>query len=64
MQSILALPEYKVATYLRIDVVEREGLPIVMEVEAFEPQLYYYLLQGASRKQALARMVAEVAQKI
>lgn len=64
VQSILALPEYKVATYLRIDVVEREGLPIVMEVEAFEPQLYYYLLQGASRKQVLARMVAEVAQKI
>lgn len=60
VQKVVKMPEYLEATYLRIDVVEREGGPVVMEVEAFEPQLYYYLLEGEERKKMLARMVEEV----
>ena len=61
--KIRGLAEYREATYLRIDVVERTSGPVVMEVEAFEPQLYYYLLRGAERRRMLARMVAEVVKK-
>lgn len=62
-QKVMGVPEYSGATYLRIDVVERENGAVVMEVEAFEPQLYYYLLRGSERKQMLTRMVTEVMKK-
>lgn len=64
VEKITRLPAYEKAVYLRVDIVEREDGPAVMEVEAFEPQLYYYLLKGADRKKVLARMATEVASKV
>lgn len=62
-RKVMGMSEYLEATYLRIDVVEREGGVAVMEVEAFEPQLYYFLLKGAERRQMLVQMVTEVMKK-
>lgn len=62
-RKVIGMSEYLEATYLRIDVVERKGGVAVMEVEAFEPQLYYFLLKGVERQQMLARMVTEVMKK-
>lgn len=62
-RKVIGMSEYSEATYLRIDAVEREEGVAVMEVEAFEPQLYYFLLKGAERRQMLARMVTEVMKK-
>lgn len=63
VRKVMEMPEYSEATYLRIDVVERDGGAMVMEVEAFEPQLYYFLLKGVERQRMLARMVTEVMAK-
>ncbi len=63
VRKVVGLPEYERAVYLRIDMVERKDGPVVMEVEAFEPQLYYYLLKGADREKMLAKMVEEVAKR-
>jgi len=58
--KIAEMPEFREASYLRIDMVERKTGPVIMEVEAFEPQLYYYLLKGKAREKALDLMVTEV----
>lgn len=64
VRKVVEMPEYKEAVYLRIDTVEREDRPVVMEVEAFEPQLYYYLLKGSRREKMLKKMVGEVRKRI
>ncbi len=47
-------------SYLRVDTVEIDGEHVIMEVEAFEPQLYYYLLKGSAQEEMLHAMCNEV----
>lgn len=63
VRKVVELPEYREAVYLRVDMVERKDGPVVMEVEALEPQLYYYLLRGEEREKALEKMVVAVGDK-
>lgn len=42
-EKITKINEYKNALYSRIDLVKKDGKYLVMEVEFFEPQLYFYL---------------------
>ena len=49
--------DYKKCLYLRVDTVKTVAGYLIMEIEAFEPQLFYYLLKGKNRKNMLAAMV-------
>ena len=49
---------------MRVDTVFTEGKYKIMEVEAFEPELYYHLLKDKNRKKMLTRMFDEVMRKI
>ena len=52
------LPEFKNALYLRIDVIKNGDEWQVMEVELFEPQLFFYLIADkTAQKKALRRFV-------
>ncbi len=63
-RKVADLTEYKQAVYLRIDMVfTREGYRL-MEVEAFEPQLYYYLLSDDLREKMLGLMFDNVMRQI
>ncbi len=62
--AMLAWSAYPGATYMRVDTVFSGGKYKIMEVEAFEPQLYYYLLRGEKRKKMLEKIVGEVLRKI
>ncbi len=55
--DISLLPGYREALYLRIDVVKRGSSYVIMEVEAFEPALFFFLLQGEDRKRALDKLI-------
>lgn len=57
-KKVSNISEYKNALYLRIDVVKIYGEYKIMEVEAFEPQLYYSLLKD--RKGALDKMSSTI----
>lgn len=52
--------KYSGALYLRVDVVKREGSYTIMEVEAFEPALFFGLLRGTERKKVLDVMADEI----
>lgn len=62
--KVARLPEYREAAYLRVDFAIDDAKVQIMEAEAFEPQLYYYLLKGEARKKILHAMVAEVEKRI
>ena len=62
--KVCSLPEYKDATYLRVDMVFCQNECKIMEVEAFEPQLYYYLLRDEAREKMLDKMVSAVLGKV
>ena len=51
---------YTGALYLRVDVVRRGDSYVIMEIEAFEPALFFGLLKGDKRKKALALMTHEI----
>lgn len=58
--KISEIKDYREAVYMRVDVVEKEGGFVIMEVETFEPQLFYYLLKGKARKKMLSLMVQAI----
>jgi hypothetical protein len=64
VKQVRAIPEYADALYVRIDLVETGGFYKVMELEYFEPQLYYYLLGTEEREAMLAAMVNGVKKRI
>lgn len=49
--------KYPGALYLRVDVVRRKDAYVIMEVEAFEPALFFGVLKGEARRKALGDMV-------
>ena len=55
--KVASLKEYKDTLYLRVDTVKVGASYLIMEVEAFEPQLFYYLLDGNERQKMLEKMV-------
>lgn len=64
VKQVRMIPEYEDALYVRIDLVETGGFYKVMELEYFEPQLFYYLLNGEGREAMLSAMVNGVKKRI
>jgi len=58
------LAAYGGALYARIDLVKTADGFKVMETELFEPQLYYYLLEGMEQENALGAMVEGVKKRL
>lgn len=50
--------------YIRIDIVVQKNAITIMEVELFEPQLFYYLLKNEKRKIMLNTMVKAVEKRL
>ena len=50
-EKIIGMKENAGALYMRVDLVNVEGEYKIMELEMFEPQLFYYLLDKAKREQ-------------
>ena len=63
-EKIIDLNEYRDELYMRIDVVKKNNTYIIMEVELFEPQLFYYLLKGKARKTMLDTMVESLKKRL
>ena len=63
-KKICDAPEYAGFLYARIDLVKTKSGYCVMEVELFEPQLFYYLLKGAAREKMLMMMVSGVGKRM
>ncbi len=61
-EKILSIPEYRDETYARIDFVKIQGKYTVMEVEMFEPQLFYHLTQNQDA--ILDKLVATIKEKL
>ncbi len=61
-QKILAIPEYKDAAYARLDFVKTNNGYLVMEVEMFEPQLFYSRIE--ERDKALSSIVEQIKQRV
>ena len=57
VKKVKSIPEYEDALYVRIDLVKVGNEYKVMELEYFEPQLFYYLLEGEEREAMLSAMV-------
>ena len=55
---------YPGITYMRLDTVETETGYQIMEIEAFEPQLYYYLAKKKDQEKMLNTMRQAVMKKI
>jgi hypothetical protein len=49
-----AVPQVRKSLYCRIDVVERAGRVLLMELELIEPELYLNLAEGAAGRLAKA----------
>jgi glutathione synthase/RimK-type ligase-like ATP-grasp enzyme len=49
-----AVPQVKRSLYCRIDIVERAGEPILMELELVEPEIYLTLAEGSEKRLAEA----------
>ena len=58
------LAAYNGALYARIDLVKTASGFKVMEAELFEPQLYYYLLEGEEQESMLDTMVEGVKKRL
>ena len=58
------LAAYNGALYARIDLVKTADGYKVMEAELFEPQLYYYLLEGEEQESMLDTMVEGVKKRV
>lgn len=54
------LEEFKGHLYLRVDVLKSESSHLIMEIEAFEPQLFYYLLKGEERRRMLEKIAISI----
>ena len=63
-KKIAQLEALKNQLYARIDIVEKDNDYIIMEVEMFEPQLFYYLLRGSARREMLQTMVDAVEKRL
>ena len=62
--DIIKLKDFEEQTYIRMDFVKRADGFSIMEVELFEPQLFYYLLSGKKRKMMLSAMVKAVKKQL
>ena len=58
--KVININEFRSCTYMRIDFVKKKADYLIMEVELFEPQLFYYMLKGKARKKMLSSMVQAV----
>lgn len=63
-EKVISVKDFDDQLYIRIDVVKRENEYIIMEVELFEPQLFYYLLKGEKRKRMLNAMIEAIKKRI
>lgn len=49
-----AVPHVRQSLYCRIDIIERSGKPILMELELIEPEIYLTLAEGSAKRLAEA----------
>ena len=61
-EKVASIPEYKDALYSRIDFVKKDGKYLVMEVEFFEPNLYFSI--QPNREKLLKTFVSAFLEKI
>ncbi len=63
-KKVIRLKEFDEQLYMRIDVIKKDGCYNIMEVEMFEPQLFYYLLRGSARRKMLQAMVSATEKRL